>query len=74
MFEAWMKRGQLFRKNDIYDFFFIGCSDYVDNTPAENVLIDRSTYLLTFDRIPARFIEKKKPANGKAIRRYFEFD
>lgn len=73
IFAAWMQSNQKMRKNDIFDFMFLGCADYRDTSPAENVLIDKSTYLLTFDDKIDRFIEKYKPMNGKIIRRFHQF-
>lgn len=73
MFTAWMQCNQKLRKNDIFDFLFLGCADYKDNTPSANILIDKSTYLLTFDDRMDKFIEKHKPSNGKIIRRFHQF-
>ena len=73
MFTSWMQRNQKLRKNDIFDFLFFGCADYKDNTPSENVLIDKSTYLLTFDDKMDRFIEAHKPTNSKIIRLFHQF-
>lgn len=72
MYSSWMDNSQKFRKNDIFDLFFLGCADYKDNRPVENILIDRSTYLLTFDKKLDRYIERKRPSNGKVIRRFFD--
>ena len=72
LYYSWMDKAQKFRKNDIFDFFFLGCSDYKDVVlPEENIMIDRSTYLLTFDKKLDRYIERKKPSNGIVIRRFF---
>lgn len=71
MYSSWLDKSQKFRKNDIFDFFFLGCSQYIDDRTVENKLVDRSTYLLTFDKKLDRYIEKKRPANGREIRRFY---
>lgn len=71
MFSSWMDRSQKFRKNDVFDLFFLGCADYIDDSHADNILLDRSSYLLTFDKKLDRYIEKKRPSNGAVIRRFF---
>ena len=71
MYSSWMDNSQKFRKNDIFDFFFLGCADYKDERPADCVLTDTSTYLLTFDKKLDRYIERKRPSNGAVIRRFY---
>ena len=58
MYVSWLQNMQKFRKNDIYDLFFLGCADYIDKTPTEHVLIDKTTYLLSFDKKLAGYIEE----------------
>jgi len=72
MFVSWLEKKQKLRKNDIYDFFFLGCGDYQMNTTADNILLDNSTYLLSFDKKLARYIEKKRPTNGRIIRNFYK--
>ncbi len=73
MFSAWMENNQKLKKNDIFDFLFFGCADFKDDTPTDNKLIDRFTYLLTFDTKLDKFIEKNNPYNGSIIRRFYNF-
>ena len=71
MYTSWIDNSQKFRKNDIFDFFFLGCAEYKDDRLADNILIDTSTYLLSFDRKLDRYIERKRPANGKVLRKFY---
>ena len=73
MLVSWLENKQKFRKNDIYDLFFLGCGSYRDDTESENILVDKSTYLITFDKKLARYIDRKNPANGIVIRRFYDF-
>ena len=72
MYTSWMDNGQKFRKNDIFDFFFLGCAEFKDDRKVDNILIDTSTYLLTFDKKLDRYIERRNPNNGKVIRRFYD--
>lgn len=54
-------------------YFFLGCGSYRDDTESENILVDKSTYLITFDKKLARYIDRKNPANGIVIRRFYDF-
>ncbi|WP_029324718.1 hypothetical protein [Butyrivibrio sp. AE3004] len=71
MYHSWIDNAQKFRKNDIFDLFFLGCADFKDDRKVDNFLIDKATYLLTFDQKLDRFIERKRPINGKVIRRFY---
>ena len=71
LYKSWIDDSQKFRKNDIFDFFFLACAEYKDKRPVASLLEDRSSYLLTFDKKLARYIERKRPNNGQVIRRYY---
>lgn len=63
MFPAWFERGQKLQKNDIFDMLCLGCLDYHEKLKPENVLIDNSSYIITFDERMKQFIGNVKPSN-----------
>ena len=56
LLEAWLERGQKLRKNDIFDMLYVGAVDKQVTKSATNVLIDQSSYLLSFDKTLLGFI------------------
>lgn len=56
LLEAWLERGQKLRKNDIFDMLYVGSVDKQVTKPGTNVLIDQSSYLLSFDKVLLSFI------------------
>ena len=70
MLQAWLERGQKLRKNDIFDMICVGVLDKVDFDPSLNMLVDQSTYLITFDDIMVEFI---KNTNQKSFRMIDQF-
>ncbi len=56
LLEAWLERGQKIRKNDIFDMLYVGSIDKQVTKPATNILVDRSSYLLSFDNTLLTFI------------------
>ena len=63
MFFSWFQRGQKLRKNDIFDMFCIGCLDYIDNNKKESIIIDTSSYIISFDDTIKEFLRTNKPRN-----------
>lgn len=70
MFDAWMDRKQKLRKNDIFDMFCVGVLDYKDSVKPHNVLIDNTTYLVSFDKTMKDFIGEYSASSGKVISKY----
>ena len=58
LLEAWLERGQKLRKNDIFDMLYVGSVDKGVTKPGISVLIDQSSYLLSFDKVLLSFICK----------------
>ena len=74
LFDAWMKKEQKLRKNDIFDFFFLGCDSCNNIMDDKNSLaIDSSTYLLSFDDQIVNFLDEKNASNGRIIRSFYIF-
>lgn len=69
MFTAWFDRGQKLQKNDIFDMLCVGCLDYHENKKTGNVMIDNSSYIITFDDRMKQFIGNVKPENLAVINR-----
>lgn len=67
MFTAWFDRGQKLQKNDIFDMFCVGCLDYVDPKETENILIDRTSYVISFDDRMKTFLGTVRPQNKALI-------
>ena len=49
MFSSWLKRAKKIEKNDIFDMFCIGVLDYKADSTPQNILVDTTTYLVSFD-------------------------
>lgn len=58
MLEAWLERGQKLRKNDIFDMLCVGVLDVMENDPSLSVIVDHSSYLVTFDEVMMSFVFK----------------
>ena len=54
-------------KNDIFDMLCVGCLDHIDKTKNACVLIDASSYVLSFDTRMKNFIGTVKPENLRLI-------
>lgn len=67
MFGAWFDRAQKLRKNDIFDMFCVGCLDCKKIEQAQCVLVDNSSYLISFDSTMKEFIGRVKPNNLQLI-------
>lgn len=70
LFPKWLKDGSRFDKNDIYDFLFLGCKEFKDRNSIEGILVDNSSYLISFDKKLIRFIGTKDSVNEKIIKKY----
>ena len=71
LYTSWLDKAQRYRKNDLFDLLFLGCAEYQDPSPSDIALLDKTSYLLTFDKRLDKFIEIKRSENGKMIRRFF---
>lgn len=60
MLKAWLERGQKLIKNDIFDMLCVGALDKVVINPAENILIDQNSYLISFDEAMVCFLCNNK--------------
>ena len=67
MFTSWFERGKKLDKNDIFDMLCVGCLDHIDKTKNACVLIDESSYVLSFDTRMKNFIGTVKPENLRLI-------
>jgi len=67
IFTAWFDRGQKLQKNDIFDMFCAGCLDYVDHKATDNMLMDRTSYVISFDDRMKCFLEVVRPYNKVLI-------
>ncbi len=67
MFTSWFERGKKLDKNDIFDMLCVGCLDHIDKTKNACVLIDASSYVLSFDTRMKNFIGTVKPENLRLI-------
>lgn len=67
MFTAWFERGQKLQKNDIFDMFCVGCLDAKEREKKQCVLIDTTSYILSFDKRMKRFLGSVRPHNLKII-------
>lgn len=71
MFAAWFDRGQKLKKNDIFDMMCAGCLEYVRPIrPGESILINTSSYIISFDSTMEKYINSVRPANTAIIQRY----
>ena len=59
--------GKKLDKNDIFDMLCVGCLDHIDKTKSACVLIDASSYVLSFDARMKNFIGTVKPENLRLI-------
>ena len=66
-FTSWFERGKKLDKNDIFDMLCVGCLDHIDKTKNACVLIDASSYVLSFDTRMKNFIGTVKPENLRLI-------
>ena len=71
MLKAWLERGQKLRKNDIFDMICIASLDKINLEKAENILVDTTTYLITFDDAMVDFIKNTKSNNFKMIDQFY---
>lgn len=69
MLEAWLERGQKLKKNDIFDMLCVGALDKTEINPTLNVLVDQSSYLISFDETMMNFICKDE-GNARLINRF----
>jgi hypothetical protein len=67
MFTAWFNRGQKLQKNDIFDMFCVGCLDYKDTSENECILIDSSSYIISFDKRMKHYLGIVRPRNLQII-------
>ena len=67
MFTAWFERGKKIEKNDIFDMFCVGCLDAVSKHNESSILIDTSSYIISFDKRMKNFIGTVKPENLRLI-------
>lgn len=56
MLKAWLERGQKLIKNDIFDMLCVGSLDKIKVDPAINILVDQSSYLISFDKAMMNFL------------------
>ena len=56
MLIAWLERGQKLIKNDIFDMLCVGALDKVASSHSTNMLIDQSSYLISFDDTMMKFL------------------
>lgn len=69
MLEAWMGRGQKLIKNDIFDMLCVGALDKTEINPTLSVLVDQSSYLISFDETMMKFICKDE-GNAQLINKF----
>lgn len=67
MFTSWFERGQKLQKNDIFDMFCVGCLDYINTKKQNSVLIDTTSYILSFDDRMKGFLGNIRPTNLRII-------
>lgn len=70
MLRAWLERGQKLRKNDIFDMLCVGALDKSEIDKKASILVDQSSYIITFDGTMMDFIKEVKPDNEKLINRF----
>lgn len=56
MLKAWLERGQKLIKNDIFDMLCVGCLDKIVVNPEQSILVDQSSYLISFDTAMINFL------------------
>ena len=56
LLSAWLERGQKIRKNDIFDMLYVGSIDKQVTDSKKSIIIDQSSYLLSFDKAVLNFI------------------
>lgn len=69
MFTAWFNHRQKLHKNDIFDMFFVGCLDYKAERKNECVLMDLSSYIISFDNKIKEYLGMVMPRNLKLIKK-----
>lgn len=69
MMSSWIDSAAKLKKNDIFDMLCLGCLN-APKKEIENVLIDNSNYLITFDEKMRDFIKKHFPANDTLISKF----
>ena len=56
MLEAWLERGKKIIKNDIFDMLCVGALDKIEENIKLPIVVDQSTYLISFDETMMKFI------------------
>ncbi len=56
MLKAWLERGQKLIKNDIFDMLCVGSLDKTVVDPGSNILVNQSSYLISFDKTMMSFL------------------
>lgn len=56
LLSAWLERGQKLRKNDIFDMLYVGSVDKKVTNSQMSIVVDQSSYLLSFDTAVLSFI------------------
>ncbi len=69
MFTAWFNRGQKLQKNDIFDMFCVGCLDHEDTRENECILMDSSSYIISFDNRIKNYLGIVRPRNLQLIKK-----
>lgn len=69
MLTAWLERGQKLRKNDIFDMLCVGALDY-KNSNNKCVLLDNTTYLLSFDKTMKKYLNQKSTCSYNLIKKF----
>lgn len=69
MFTAWFNRGQKLQKNDIFDMFCVGCLDHEDTRENECILMDSSSYIISFDNRMKNYLGIVRPRNLQLIKK-----
>ncbi len=70
MLSAWLERGQKLRKNDIFDMLCVGGIEKSNIDKSLNVLVDQSSYLLTFDKTMMSFLVEENVPNARFINEF----
>ena len=67
MLTSWLKREKKIEKNDIFDMLCVGILDYKCNIKAANILVDTTSYLISFDSTMENYLLNAHPHSYKIL-------
>ncbi len=71
LFPAWLERGAMLKKNDLFDMLVVGTLDFVEhNKYQRGSPINYASYLITFDATMRNYLASKFPYNENLVNKF----